>query len=34
VFVIPADGKAGVLHFGSDSADDAKGGAFTLPELP
>jgi hypothetical protein len=34
VFVIPADGKAGVLHFGSDSPDDAKGGAFTLPELP
>ena len=26
VFVIPADGKAGILHFGSDSADDAKGG--------
>jgi hypothetical protein len=34
VFVIPAGGKAGVLHFGSDSPDDAKGAAFTLPELP
>jgi hypothetical protein len=34
VFVIPAGGKAGVLHFGSDSPDDAKGGEFTLPELP
>jgi hypothetical protein len=34
VFVIPAGGKAGVLHFGSDSPDDAKGAAFTFPELP
>lgn len=34
VFVIPADGSAAVLHFGSESEPDAKGGAFTLPEMP
>ena len=34
VFVIPADGKAGILHFGSDSADDAKGGVHPPPSCP
>jgi hypothetical protein len=34
VFVIPADGAAGVLHFGSESEPGAKGGEFTLPALP
>ena len=34
VFVIPADGSAAVLHFGKDSEPDAKGGAFTFPEMP
>ncbi len=34
VFVIPADGKAGVLRFGSETEPGAKGGEFTLPALP
>jgi hypothetical protein len=34
VFVIPADGKEGVFHFGSQSEPGAKGGEFTLPTLP
>jgi hypothetical protein len=34
VFVIPAEGSAAVLHFGNESDLDAKGGEFTLPDLP
>jgi hypothetical protein len=34
VFVIPADGKDGVLDFGSYTDAATKGGTFTLPELP
>jgi hypothetical protein len=34
VFVIPEDGKDGLVHFGSQSAPDVPGGPFTLPALP
>jgi hypothetical protein len=34
VFVIPADGKDGMVHFGSQSAPDVPGGPFTFPALP
>lgn len=34
VFVIPADGKDGMVHFGSNSAPEVPGGPFAFPTMP
>jgi hypothetical protein len=34
VFVIPADGKDGMVHFGSSSAPEVPGGPFAFPTMP
>jgi hypothetical protein len=34
VFVAPADGKQGALHFGGQSPPENPPGSFTVPDLP
>jgi hypothetical protein len=34
VFVIPADGKDGMVDFGSNSAPEVPGGPFAFPSMP